>query len=221
MQLRLLLADEHRMVRQGMRMLLEKEEFEVVAEAGNGQDAVTMAQQTRPDVAVLAVLMPALSGIDAAHQILKAKSRTGVVLVAGHVQEDLVVAALRTGIRGYVVKTQTAVELVQAIREVAGGGTYLSPTVSSVVVDAYLTGGTGAGDLLNSRERQVVQLVAEGKTTKEIATIMALSDNTIESYRSRVMSKLNIHHTAGLVRYAIRRGIIIASIASAAIDALL
>ncbi len=221
MQLRLLLADEHRMVRQGMRLLLEKEEFEVVAEAGSGQEAVSMAARTRPDIAVLGVNMPELSGIDAAHQILKAKSRTGVVLVAGHVQEDLIVAALRTGIRGYVVKTQAAVELIQAIREVAGGGTYLSPTVSGVVVDAYLTGGEAAGDPLNSRERQVVQLVAEGKTTKEIARIMALSDNTIESYRARVMSKLNIHHTAGLVRYAIRRGIIIASTGATAIEALL
>jgi DNA-binding NarL/FixJ family response regulator len=221
MPLRLLLADEHQMVRQGLRLLLEKDAFEIVAEAGNGQEAVSLAGKTQPDVAVLAVSMPELSGIDAAHQILKERNRVGVVLMAGHVQEQLIVTALRAGIRGYIVTTQGAAELVHAIREVASGGRYLSPTVSSVVVDAYLSGGDVEPDPLTSRERQVIQLVAEGKTTKEIATIMALSDNTVESYRARLMSKLNIHHTAGLVRYAIRRGMILASIGSAAIEALL
>jgi DNA-binding NarL/FixJ family response regulator len=159
------------------------------------------------------VSLPELSGIDAAHQIMKAKTRTGIVLVAGHVEEHLIVTALRTGIRGYVVTTQNAAELVQAIREVAGGRTFLSPVISSVVVDAYLTG-QDASDPLTSRERQIVQLIAEGKTTKEIAAAMNLSVNTAESYRARVMSKLNIHHTAGIVRYAIRRGMVLATVAA-------
>jgi two-component system response regulator NreC len=212
MPLRVLLADDHQVVRQGFRALLEREGVQVVAEAANGREAVRLAADHSPDVALLDLSMPELNGVEAAREILHGSPRTGVVLLTMHTEEHQIVAALRAGIRGYILKTQAADELIQALREVAGGGTYLSPGVSRVVVGAYLAGADAKSDPLTARERQVLQLIAEGKTTKEVATALTLSVNTAESYRARIMEKLNIHDTAGLVRYAIRRGLIQAAI---------
>jgi two-component system response regulator NreC len=211
MALKVLLADDHHVVRQGIRAVLEREGFQVIAEAANGREAVALAKAHNPDIAVLDLSMPELNGIGAAEEILQASSRTGVLLLTMHTGEHQVLTALRAGIRGYVVKTQALEELVRAIRDVATGGTYLSPAVSGIVVDAYLSHTDTASDPLTPREREVLQLVAEGRTSKEVASRLGVATKTAESYRARIMDKLDIHDTAGLVRYAIRRGLIQAS----------
>ncbi len=208
MGLRILLGDDHQIVRQGFRAILESEGFNVVGEAVNGHEAVRLARQERPDVAVLDLVMPFLNGVDAGREILGSCPGTRVILLTMHTEEHIIVGALRAGIRGYVVKTQAVEDLVQAIREVSQGNVYLSPGVSRVFVDGYLSGAERPEDPLAPRERQVLQLVAEGKTSKEIASLLDLTPKTAESYRSRIMEKLDIHDTAGLVRYAIRHGLI-------------
>ena len=208
MPLRVLLADDHDMVRQGFRALLEREGVEVVGEAADGREAIRLAEALEPDVAVLDLSMPGLNGLDAARTILKSRPKLGVVLLTMHTEEQHIVAALRAGVRGYVVKTQAADALTHAIRQVAAGLTYLTPSVTQVVVNAYLAGREAPPNPLTPRECEVLQLVAEGRTTKEIATLLDLTVKSAESYRARIMEKLDIHDTAGLVRYAIRRGVI-------------
>jgi len=208
MPFRIVLADDHHIVRQGLRALLEKEGLQVVGEAENGRDAVHLAQQHKPDVAVLDLMMPLLNGLDARREILQNGYATAAILLTMHTQEHQIAMALRAGVRGYLLKTQAAEDLVHAIREVLRGEIYLSPGVSRIVVDGYLSGDRPAGDPLAPRERQVLQLVAEGKTSKEVAVLLGLTVKTAESYRARVMEKLGVHETAGLVRYAIRHGII-------------
>jgi two-component system response regulator NreC len=208
MPLRVLLADDHLMVRQGFRLLLEREGFEIVGEASDGLEAVRLVESLGPDVAIFDVGMPQLNGLDSAREILHRDARVKIILLTVHTEEYQIVAALRAGIHGYVVKTQAVEELVLAIREVVRGGIYLSPAVSRVVVQRYLASTDAPPDPLTSRERQVLQLVAEGKTTKEVAGILSLSVKSAESYRARIMDKLQIHDTAGLVRYAIRQGLI-------------
>jgi len=208
MPLRILLADDHQIVRQGFRAILERNAFHVACEAADGREAVRLAQAHRPDVAILDLFMPQLNGLDAAREILESNARTAIILLTMHAEEHQIIAALRAGIRGYVIKTQASEELIKAIGEVAAGGIYLSPGAYGAVVAVYLSGRNVAADPLTSREREVLQLVAEGHTTKEIAGALALSGKTVETYRSRIMEKLGIHETAGLVRYAIRHGLI-------------
>jgi len=208
MAFRIVLADDHLIVRQGLRALLENAGLQVVGEAENGRDAVQLAKQLKPDVAVLDLVMPLLNGLDASREILHNRYATATILLTMHAEENQIALALRAGVRGYLLKTQAAEDLVHAIREVARGEIYLSPGVSRIVVDRYLSGDRPAGDPLAQRERQVLQLVAEGKTSKEIAVLLGLTVKTAESYRARVMEKLDVHETAGLVRYAIRHGII-------------
>jgi DNA-binding NarL/FixJ family response regulator len=203
-----ILADDHPMFRQGLKALLEREGFDVVGEAANGHDAVRMARQLNPGIAVLDIGMPLLNGIDAARDIHKQASDTEVVLLTMYEEEAYVLEALRAGIRGYVLKAQAAADLVGAIREVLRGAVYLSPGISKAVVDAYVGKTELPRDPLTDRERQVLQLVAEGKTTKEVAEVLGLSVKTADSHRTRIMQKLEIHETASLVRYAIRRGFI-------------
>jgi len=205
---RVLLADDHVIVRQGLRALLERDGFEVVAEVSNGHEAIESVQQHHPEVAVLDVSMPLLNGIDAARQILHSNPRTKIVILTMFTEEHYVLEALRAGVSGYVVKTKAAGELVEALRVVCKGETYLSSGVSQTVVQAYLSKADIPDDPLTGRERQVVQLVAEGKTTKEIAALLGISTKTADSHRTNLMEKLNIHDVAGLVRYAIRHGII-------------
>jgi DNA-binding NarL/FixJ family response regulator len=204
----ILLADDHPMFRQGLRALLEREGFEVKAEAEDGHKAVRLARQLNPDVAVLDLGMPMLNGIDAARYIHKQSDYTQVVLLTMYEEEAYVLEALRAGIRGYVLKAQAAADLVTAIREVLRGAVYLSPGISKTVVDAYMGRSELPPDPLTDRERQVLQLVAEGMTTKQIADVLGLSAKTADSHRTRIMQKLEIHETASLVRYAIRRGLI-------------
>jgi len=208
MRIRILLADDHMMVRQGIRALLEKEGFEVVAEAMDGREAVRLAEKLKPDVAVLDIAMPLLNGIDAAREIRRASPRTKTTLLTVHEENQYVVEALRAGVTGYVVKTKAADDLVKAIKEVSLGAVYMSPGVSREAVRAYLDGTEPSNDGLTPREREVLQLVAEGKTTKEVAAVLGISVKTAESHRSRIMEKLDIHETASLVRYAIRLGVI-------------
>jgi two-component system, NarL family, response regulator NreC len=209
MTLRILLADDHAIVRQGLRVLLEREGFAIVGEATDGREAVQMAHETKPDVAVLDLMMPHLNGLDAAREILRDGHTRGVVLLTMHTEEHQVASALRAGVRAYVLKSQAAEDLVRAIHDVHRGKIFLSPVVSSVVVNGYLSGQKAPGDRLAPRERQVLQLVAEGKTSKEIAGMLGVSVKTAESYRAHLMEKLDIHDTAGLVRYAIRQGLIV------------
>src|SRR3954469_25080170 len=208
MPARVLMADDHQVVREGFRAILERAEFEVVGEARDGWEVVRLARKHRPDVIIMDLSMPLLNGTDAAHEILTTAPGMAIILLTIHVEEHLIVAALRAGVRGYVVKTQAAAELLAAIPEVLSGGTYLSPRVTGALVHAYLAGDASITDPLTPRERQVLQLVAEGKSTKDIAGILDLTVKTADYYRSRIMSKLNIHNIAGLVRYALRHGLI-------------
>jgi DNA-binding NarL/FixJ family response regulator len=208
MPLHILVADDHVVVRQGLRALLERAGFQVVGEAGDGQEAIQLAEKFHPDVAVLDVAMPILNGIDAARGITKVSPRTKTILLTMYIQERNVLEGLRSGVRGVVVKSKAFDELLRAIQAVCKGDTYLSPDVSNVVVGGYLTNHPEQAMPLRDRERQVLQLVAEGKTTKDIATILGISTKTAEWHRSKIMERLDIHDTAGLVRYAIREGLI-------------
>jgi len=209
MPIRILLVDDHQVVRDGLRALLERHKFQVVAEAADGRDAVKHAEGLRPDVAIVDLGMPRLNGLEAASQITRQSPSTRVVVLTMHAEPGYVIAALRAGIKGYVLKSQAGADLVYAIGEVHRGVTYLSPGISSSVVDACLgKPAESTADRLTSREREVLQLVAEGKTTKEVAQVLGIGVKTADSHRTRVMRKLDIHETAGLVRFAIRLGII-------------
>lgn len=208
MSLRILLADDHCIVRQGLRALLEGAGFAVVGEAADGQEAVRLADALDPDVVVLDLIMPTLNGLDAGRQILQRHPGKPILLLTMHTEEHHVAAALRAGIKAYLLKTQAAEDLVRAIREVVRGHVFLSAAVSRVVVEGYVSGVPAPGESLAPRERQVLQLVAEGNTSKEIAVLLGLSVKTVDSYRARVMEKVGVHETAGLVRYAIRHGVI-------------
>lgn len=205
---RILLADDHAIVRHGIKHILVREGFVVVGEASNGRDAVEMTKKLLPDVAILDFSMPLLNGIDAARQIHQAAPRTKTLLLTMYKDEPYVLRALRAGINGYVVKTQAVTDLVQAIRSVLQGGLYLSPAVSESVVKAALTQKEQELDPLTPREREVLQLIAEGKSNKQVSQELGMSVKTVDSHRRNLMLKLDIHETAGLVRYAIRTGLI-------------
>jgi len=202
-----LVADDHVMFREGVKALLEREGFDVFAEAGDGHEAIALARAHQPDVAVLDLAMPMLNGLEAAREIHHVSPQTRSILLTMHDEDRYVLEAVRAGVRGYVVKTQATADLVQAIRDTVRGHIYLCPAVSRALVDAYLTGSDAPVDPLTTRERQVLQLVAEGHTTKDIARLLDLSVKTAETHRGRIMEKLGIHGTAGLVRYAIRHGL--------------
>jgi len=207
MSLRIIIADDHVMVRQGLKALLERERYKVVGEASDGLEAVQLAKSLHPDLCLLDLAMPNLNGMDSAREILKDAPRTRVIILTMHSEDHYVLAALRSGATGYVVKSRAAADLLQAIREVQRGHFYLSPGVSGAVVAAYLAKSELPADPLTTRERQVLQLIAEGKTTKEAAGMLEISVKTAESHRSRIMQKLQVHETAGLVRHAIRLGL--------------
>jgi len=208
MPVRVLLADDHAVVREGLRVLLEREGFQVIAEASDGHEAIRLCEAQPPEVAVLDIGMPLLNGIDAAREITKTNPQIKVILLTMHTEDHLVLEGLRSGIAGYVLKTKASSELVQAIRAVGRGEMFLTQSISRTVVEALRQKNEVSERALSDRERQVLQLVAEGKTTKEIAALLGISVKTAESHRSNIMDKLDIHDTAGLVRYAIRRGLI-------------
>jgi DNA-binding NarL/FixJ family response regulator len=205
---RILLADDHLVVREGLKALLEREGFRIVGEASDGLEAVARARELVPDVVVLDLTMPNLNGIGAAQEIVHSNSRIKAVLLTMHTEDRYILDALRAGIQGYVLKSRAVAELVAAIREVSRGLVYLSPGISRAVVEGYLNKNETPPQKLTPRERQVLQLIAEGRSTKEVASLLNISFKTAESHRTRIMAKLEIHATAGLVRYAIRLGII-------------
>jgi two-component system response regulator NreC len=208
MAVRVMLADDHEMVRQGLRVLLEREGFEVVAEAPDGREAMKLCEVHRPEVAILDLAMPLLNGVDAAREIIKTNSRIKVILLTMHTEDHLILESLRAGVTGYVLKTKASGELIQALRAVCRGEMFLTQSISRTIVQAFLQKDDLPEKPISDRERQVLQLVAEGKTTKEIAALLGISVKTAESHRSNMMDKLDIHDTAGLVRYAVRKGII-------------
>jgi len=208
MSLRVVLADDHVVLRQGVRALLERHGLEVVAEASDGRAAIELARRHEPDVAVLDIMMPLLNGIDAARQIVEARPGIQVVMLTALEQDRLVTEAVRAGVRGFVLKTQAGEDLAQAIQQVSRGGFYVGAGVSQAVVDACRAAAVDDLGRLTSRERQVLQLVAEGKSTKQVAALLGITPKTAEFHRARVMKKLNVHDVAGLVRYAIREGLI-------------
>jgi two-component system response regulator NreC len=208
MPVSVLLADDHEILRQGVRVLLDRAGFNVVAEASDGHEAVELAGRLKPDIAVLDYVMPGLNGRDAALRIQQVSRQTRTILLTMRTEREYVLDAMRIGLSGYVVKSQAVCDLVNAIHEVRRNGVYLSPRVSAAVVDACYSGGAPQPELLTPREREVLQLIAEGQTTKEVAVSLDLSVKTAETHRTKLMRKLNIHQTAGLVRYAIRRGMI-------------
>ncbi|HET7212158.1 MAG TPA: response regulator transcription factor [Terriglobia bacterium] len=208
MSIRILLADDHEMVRQGLKALLERDGFNVVAEASDGCQAVRLIGELEPDIALLDLAMPLMNGITVAKAIQQSAPHTRVIALTVHTEAPYVLEALRAGIKGYVLKSCAEEELVRAIREVLRGLTYLSSDISDLIVDAFLNRFEVPVDALSSRETQVLQLVAEGKSTKEVACLLNISVKTAESHRAHVMEKLEVHEISGLVRHAIRRGLI-------------
>ena len=205
--LRVLVADDHAILRDGLRAILKNENIEVVGEVSDGLQAIKACERLSPDIVVLDISMPFLNGIDAAREIRKVSPKTKVLILTAHTEERYVLAALRAGVSGYLLKSKAAFNLMQAIDEASNGGVYLSPSVSKSVVDAFLANETPS-DPLSTREREVLQLIAEGKNVKEVGDILGISLKTAETHRANVMHSLCIHDVAGLVRYAIKEGII-------------
>ena len=206
---RILLVDDHAVVRQGFRMILAAEpDMEIVGEAANGRDAVGLAEKLRPDVVVMDVAMPELNGIEATRRLAESSPRTRVLALSMHKDSVYVREILRAGARGYLLKDAFDRDLVAAVRAVAGGEGYLSPAVSEAVLTDYRKHVSDPLDLLTSREREVLQMLAEGKTNKEIATVLELSVYTVDAHRGRIMEKLNLHSIGELVRFAVRSGLV-------------
>ena len=208
-KIRILLADDHAVVRQGFRMILGAQaDMEIIGEAGNGREAVSMSEQLHPDVVVMDVAMPELNGIEATRRIMEQAPHTRILALSMHKDSVYVREILRAGARGYLLKDSIDVDLLAAVRAVGRGEGYLSPAVSDSVLSDYRKHVTDPLDLLSSREREVMQLIAEGKTNKDIATSLNLSVYTVDAHRGRIMEKLNLHSTSELVRFAVRKGLI-------------
>ncbi len=210
--IRVVLADDHALVRAGLRSLIESMDgIGVVAEAGDGRAAVELAAAHRPHILLMDIAMAGLNGLEAAERIVKLYPECRIILLTMHSSAEYVVKAIQIGVKGYVLKDAAASELEVALRAVYRGEKYLSPQVSSQLIDQYealLPGNPGISDLLTPREREVLQLIAEGHTTKEISSILNVSVKTIDTHRTHLMNRLNIHDIAGLVRFAIRAGLV-------------
>src|ERR671916_140482 len=209
-RLRILLADDHTIVRQGLRKILEaRPQWEVVAEAADGREAVKQAEELKPDVAIVDVAMPLLNGIEAVRQIARKASGTRVLVLSMHNDEAYVTQMLRAGAAGYLLKDSADVDLLQAVEAVASGKSFFSPAIARVIADDYVRqledrGASDRYELLSEREREIFQLIAEGKTNKEIAALLFLSPSTVDTHRSRIMEKLDVHSAAEIVLYAVR-----------------
>ena len=212
--IRILLADDHTVVRRGLCLLLESNPgFKVVAEASNGREAVAMAELHKADVAVLDVAMPMLNGIEAARQISEKAPQTAIVFLSMHSDEGYVLKALKSGAKAYLLKDSAEYDLINAIKAVSEGKAFFSPAISRMLVEDYMRQMRereveDSYELLTTREREILQLFAEGKSVKEIASILDLSLYTVETHRSNIFQKLNLHSTAELILYAVRKGVI-------------
>ena len=206
---RILLADDHAVVRQGFRMILEKQpDMEIVGEAGDGREALELAETLRPDIVVMDVAMPGLNGIESTRRLLSLDPPPRVLALSMHKDAVYVREMLRAGARGYLLKDAAGQDFLTAVRALARGEGYLSPAISDAVLNDYRKHVTNPIDLLSSREREVLQMIAEGKTNKEIATVLNLSVYTVDAHRGRIMEKLNLHSTPELVLFAVRNGLI-------------
>ena len=207
--IRILLVDDHAVVRQGFRMILAaQEDMEIVGEAGNGREAIAKAAELHPDVVVMDVAMPELNGIEATRRLAETSPQTRVLALSMHKDSVYVREILRAGARGYLLKDSIDVDFLTAVRAVARGEGYLSPAVSDAVLTDYRKHVSDPLDLLSSREREVLQMIAEGKTNKEVAGVLNLSVYTVDAHRGRIMEKLNLHSTGELVRFAVRKVLI-------------
>ena len=212
--IRILLADDHTVVRKGLKLLLESHPgFKVVAEASDGREAVAMAAAHKPDVVVLDVAMPLLNGIEAARRICENLPQTAVVFLSMHSDEGYVLKALKSGAKAYLLKDSAEYDLINAIKAVSEGKAFFSPAISRMLVEDYMRQMRereveDSYELLTSREREVLQLFAEGKTAKEVASSLDLSLYTVETHRSNIFQKLNLHSGAELILYAVRKGVI-------------
>jgi len=209
---RVLLADDHKLVRAGFRAMLDSlGDVEIVGETGDGREALELIRQHRPDVALLDITMPSLTGLEVAARVANEMQNVRIIILSMHTTEDYIARAVRAGVSGYLLKNADPVELELALRAAVNGQMYMSPTVSKQLVDDYLRRmGPDAGpeEQLTARQREILQLIAEGKSTKDIAVTLDLSIKTVETHRKDLMDRLGIHDVAGLVRYAIRAGII-------------
>lgn len=214
MTTRVLIADDHGVMRRGLRLQLEQfPDLEVIGEAADGLAAVQLVGEHRPDVVIMDIAMPGLNGIDAAAQILKAYPKTGIIMLSMHSDEEYLLRALSAGARGYLLKESAEADLDRAVRAVAQGKSYFSPTIQATLMDDYVRqlrqkGLQDSYDLLTEREKQVLQLLAEGKSNKEVATTLDCSVNTVATHRMHLMQKLDLHSSADIVLYAVRKKII-------------
>jgi two-component system response regulator NreC len=212
--IRMILADDHAVMRHGLRLLLEKQEdFEVVGEAGDGREAVSLAEALKPDIALLDITMPGFNGIEAARQITGKQPGVAIIVLSMHADEAFVLRALKAGARGYVLKESAEGELISAVRLVFGGKAFFSPTISRMLLQDYIRQMQDKDiedsyELLTARERELLQLIAEGKSNKDVANMLNLSVYTVETHRSNILGKLNLHSMPELILYAVRKGII-------------
>jgi two-component system, NarL family, response regulator NreC len=206
--IKILLADDHTIVRQGLKLILSAHaDLTVIGEAANGREAVDLAEKLKPDIVLMDVAMPELNGIEATRRMVAANPRIKVLVLSMHKEAVYVREILKAGARGYILKDAIDTELLNAVRSVAKGDGYISPAVSGALLNDYRKDVTDPVDLLSGREREVLQLIAEGKTNKEIATHLNLSVYTIDSHRGKIMEKLNLHSTGELVRFALKHGL--------------
>jgi DNA-binding NarL/FixJ family response regulator len=208
MATKVILADDHVIVREGLKNLLSRQGIAVVAEAGDGLGAVRQVEETHPEVAVLDLSMPGLNGLDAARVIMKKSPRTKTIVLTQHGEKQYILEALKAGVNGYVHKSEAMSDLVRAIGDVKHGRVYLSPSIWAALMENFADEQAPPPDPLTPREKEVLQLIVEGKSSKMAAQELGITAKTVESHRSRIMIKLGIHDIASLVRYAIRRGLI-------------
>jgi len=212
--IRIILADDHAVMRRGLRLVLEAQgDFQVVGEASDGREAVVQAETLDPDIAVLDITMPNMNGIEAARQISSKLPRVSIVVLSMHADEGYVLRALKAGARGYLLKESPEADFIQAIRTVSAGKAFFSPTVSRMLVEDYVRqlqdkNLDDSYELLTQRERELLQLIAEGKSNKDIANMLNLSVYTVETHRGNMMEKLNLHSVPELILYAVRKGVI-------------
>jgi len=212
--IRIILADDHSVIRRGLRLLLEQQEdFEVIGEASDGREAVALAEALKPDIAVMDITMQNLNGIEAARQITAKQLGTAIIMLSMHADEAFVLRALKAGARGYVLKEAPESDLVKAVRLVSDGKSFFSPAVSRMLVEDYVRrlqdkDIEDSYDLLTARERELLQLIAEGKSNKDVANMLNLSVYTVETHRSNILEKLNLHSVPELILYAVRKGVI-------------
>jgi two-component system response regulator NreC len=213
-RLRIVLGDDHTLLRQGLRKILEvRRDWEVVAEAGDGREAVRQIVAMRPDVAILDIGMPLLNGIDATRQVVRRLPECRILILSMHANEAYIIQALKAGAKGYLLKDSADTDLIRGVSSVAAGKSFFSPAVAKVMLDDYVRHLAEKGivdryDSLSEREREIFQLVAEGRSNKEVAELLSVSPATVETHRAHILQKLDVHNTAELVLYAVRRGVI-------------